>query len=56
MDLFEKKDLKPEQMFKTEVKDAGDITGKYLGAFRRGVNKRWEKKLAWLLSYTIGLS
>ena len=51
MDLFEKKDLRPDQMFKAEVKDAGDITGKYLGAFRRGVNKRWEKKLSWLLSY-----
>lgn len=46
MDLFEKKDLRPDQMFKAEVKDAGDITGKYLGAFRRGVNKRWEKKLS----------
>ncbi len=46
MDLFEKKDLKPELMFKSEIKDSGDITGKYVSAFKRGVNKRWEKKLA----------
>ena len=32
-------------MFKQEVKDAGDVTGKYVSAFKRGVNKRWEKKL-----------
>lgn len=34
-------------MFKSEIKDSGDITGKYVSAFKRGVNKRWEKKLAW---------
>lgn len=45
MDLFEKKDLRPDLMFKAEVKDSGDLTGKYLSALRRGVNKRWEKKL-----------
>jgi|JI91814BRNA_FD_contig_31_929456_length_216_multi_1_in_0_out_0_1 hypothetical protein len=32
-------------MFKQEVKDAGDVTGKYVSAFKRGVNKRWEKRL-----------
>lgn len=46
MDIFEKKDLRPDQMFKTEVKDGGDLSGKYLTAMRKGVNKRWEKKLA----------
>lgn len=46
MDIFEKKDLRADQMFKTETKDASDVTGKYLSAFKRGVNKRWEKKLS----------
>lgn len=46
MDIFEKKDLRPDQMFKSEVKEAGDASGKYLAAMRKGVNKRWEKKLA----------
>ena len=46
MDLFEKKDLRGDQMFKGEVKEAGDITGKYLTAMRKSVNKRWEKKLS----------
>lgn len=33
-------------MFKSEIKDPADISGKYLSALRRGVNKRWEKRLA----------
>ena len=46
MDIFEKKDLRADQMFKGEVKDTSDLTGKYISAMRRAVQKRWEKKLA----------
>ena len=46
MDLFQKKDLKLELMLKSEVKYSGDITGQYISAFKRGVNKSWENKLA----------
>lgn len=46
MDIFEKKDLRPDQMFKTEVKEGNDLAGKYLAAMRKNANKRWEKKLA----------
>lgn len=45
MDIFEKKDLRADQMFKTETKDSGDLTGKYLASMRKSVNKRWEKRL-----------
>lgn len=33
-------------MFKNEIKDSADISGKYISSLRRGVNKRWEKRLA----------
>lgn len=46
MDLFEKKDLQADKMFKTEFKDQSDLSGKYLAAMRRATQKRWEKKLA----------
>ena len=46
MDLFDKKDLRADQMFKTEVKDGTDLASKYVSAMRKNVNKRWEKKLA----------
>ena len=47
MDIFDKKDLRADQMFKNEVKDGTDLAGKYVSAMRKNVNKRWEKKLAW---------
>lgn len=34
-------------MFKGDIKDASDATGKYLSAMRRAVHKKWEKRLAW---------
>lgn len=46
MDIFDKKDLRADQMFKNEVKDGTDLAGKYVSAMRKNVNKRWEKKLA----------
>lgn len=46
MDIFEKKELRADQMFKTEVKDSSDLAGKYLSAMRRAVQKKWEKRLA----------
>ena len=46
MDIFEKNELRADQMFKGEVKDTSDLAGKYLTAMRRGVQKKWEKKLA----------
>lgn len=46
MDLFEKKELRADQMFKSDIKDSSDITGKYLSAMRRAVHKKWEKRLA----------
>lgn len=46
MDIFEKKELKADQMFKVDAKDSSDLAGKYLSAMRRAVQKKWEKKLA----------
>ena len=46
MDIFEKNELRADQMFKGETKDTSDLAGKYLSALRRGVQKKWEKKLA----------
>lgn len=46
MDIFEKKELRADQMFKGDVKETSDLAGKYLSAMRRGVQKKWEKKLA----------
>jgi len=28
-------------MFKTEIKDSASLEGKYLGAFRKAVHKKW---------------
>jgi hypothetical protein len=41
MDLFEKKDIRADKMFKTEVKDTADMAGKYLTQMRKGAQKRW---------------
>lgn len=46
MDIFEKKELRADQMFKGDVKDTADLSGKYISAMRRAVHKKWEKKLA----------
>jgi hypothetical protein len=46
MDIFEVKEVKSsEKMFKADIKDPSDIMGKYMAAFRRSAQKRWEKKL-----------
>ncbi len=46
MDLFEKKELRGDQMFKAELKDPTDASGKYLSSMRKAANKKWEKRLS----------
>jgi hypothetical protein len=44
MDLVEKKDVRPDQIDKVDIKDPDNLTGKYTGKTRKLVSKTYAKK------------
>lgn len=46
MECYEKKELKADQLNKTDIKDVDTISGKYISKNRKTVNKLFEKKIA----------
>lgn len=45
MDLVEKKDVKPDQIDKVDIKDPDNLTGKYISKTRKSVSKTFAKKI-----------
>jgi hypothetical protein len=46
LDLFEKKEIKADQLNKADLKDPDTISGKYIGKNRHTTRKIFEKKVA----------
>ena len=46
MDCYEKKDLRADQLNKTDIKDVDTISGKYISKNRKTTSKIFEKKIA----------
>jgi hypothetical protein len=46
LDLFEKKEIKADQLNKADLKDPDTISGKYIGKNRHTTRKIYEKKVA----------
>ena len=44
MDVAEKKDIKPDQIDKVDIKDADNLTGKYVSKARKMVSKTFAKR------------
>lgn len=48
MDAAEKKDIRPDQIDKVDIKDADNLTGKYVSKARKMVSKTFAKRaLQW---------
>lgn len=45
LDLVEKKDVKPDQIDKVDIKDPDNLTGKYISKTRKMVSKTFAKKV-----------
>lgn len=45
IDLVEKKDVKPDQIDKVDIKDPDNLTGKYISKTRKMVSKTFAKKV-----------
>ena len=46
MDCYDRKEIKADQINKSEAKEADTISGKYIGKNRRAATKIFEKKVA----------
>ena len=44
MDIVEKKDVRPDQIDKVDIKDADNLTGKYISKARKSVSKIFAKR------------
>lgn len=44
MDIVEKKDVRPDQIDKVDIKDADNLTGKYVSKARKMVSKTFAKR------------
>ena len=47
MDLVEKKDVKADQIDKVDIKDADNLSGKYISKMRKLVSKTFAKRAIW---------
>lgn len=45
MDIFERKDIKADKMFKGDGKETNDLTGKFTSRLRKFANKSFERGL-----------
>lgn len=51
MDIFERKDIKADKMFKGDGKETNDLTGKFTSRLRKFANKSFERGLiGWLFN------
>ena len=44
IDLVEKKDVRPDQIDKADIKDPDNLSGKYIGKMRKLVSKTYAKR------------
>lgn len=45
LDMVEKKDVKPDQIDKVDIKDPDNLSGKYIGKTRKFVSKTYAKRV-----------